>query len=396
MKPMAKFGVPIIVLVVAIGAAVSLFGLTRDKTGIYRLKRFEMRGTVRQFLDDDRVLLESNRHFEIWNLRKRRSEAKLDYFDGEKLDRAASHALLPDGNRMLIGNERGEVELWDIEAGKMLYSIPVHAAAGKQEGQIPILGLAYSKLRDSFFTSSGYPFVNGKVLPADNLIKEWDLTTGEYKQELTGHMAAIGRLAMLGEGDELLSSSGDGTMRIWDLESGEEVWRVGEPHPPTTSDGDGKGSIEFSHTGRRPLAVSQDGKYFCSYSAVYDVKSRIRIGYLRRGVTNERGVVSLAFSPDNKRVLIGDRGGVIRLWDVATATPIAEATMFKNGAAVSGVAISPSGDRAVSTGVGTIPGFLAMQNKVKVNEGAKMILWHLPEEAAEPASDTPAQKIGNK
>ena len=56
----------------------------------------------------------------------------------------------------------------------------------------------------------------------DKTLKVWSLTSGECLQTLTGHSGRVNAVAVL-EGDRIVSASDDGTLRVWSLESGECV-----------------------------------------------------------------------------------------------------------------------------------------------------------------------------
>ena len=50
---------------------------------------------------------------------------------------------------------------------------------------------------------------------ADNLIKIWQLSTGQELGTLTGHNLGVLAVAISPEGDTLVSGGGDGCIKIW-------------------------------------------------------------------------------------------------------------------------------------------------------------------------------------
>jgi WD40 repeat protein len=50
-------------------------------------------------------------------------------------------------------------------------------------------------------------------------VKVWDLNSGHEERTLSGHGGGVMALALTGDG-RVVSGSGDGTVKVWDLESG--------------------------------------------------------------------------------------------------------------------------------------------------------------------------------
>ena len=56
-----------------------------------------------------------------------------------------------------------------------------------------------------------------EFLAHDQTIKLWNLSTGACEKTLTGHHASIYSLSFSAESTLLISGSGDGTVRVWDV-----------------------------------------------------------------------------------------------------------------------------------------------------------------------------------
>ena len=57
----------------------------------------------------------------------------------------------------------------------------------------------------------------------DKTLRIWDLESGESLRTLEGHTDPVNAVAVTSDGRRALSASEDKTLRIWDLESGESL-----------------------------------------------------------------------------------------------------------------------------------------------------------------------------
>ena len=54
----------------------------------------------------------------------------------------------------------------------------------------------------------------------DNTLKVWDLETGEELRTLAGHSGRVTGVAVTADGRRAVSASWDKTLKVWDLETG--------------------------------------------------------------------------------------------------------------------------------------------------------------------------------
>ena len=57
----------------------------------------------------------------------------------------------------------------------------------------------------------------------DETLRLWDLESGEELRRLEGHEGEVWAVSVFADGTRALSGSEDKTLRLWDLESGEEI-----------------------------------------------------------------------------------------------------------------------------------------------------------------------------
>ena len=171
---------------------------------------------------------------------------------------------------------------------------------------------------------------------ADKTVRIWNAETGEpIGQPLQGHTDRVLSVAISPDGERIVSSSADRTVRIWDAETGEPI---GQPLQ--------------GHTDRvLSVAISPDGEHVVSSSAdrtvrIWDAETGEPIGQPLQGHTDR--VLSVAISPDGEHVVSSSADRTVRIWDAETGEPIGQPLQGHTDRVLS-VAISPDDERIVSS-----------------------------------------------
>jgi WD40 repeat protein/DNA-binding SARP family transcriptional activator len=108
----------------------------------------------------------------------------------------------PDGRRMVVCSDGGANQVIDLERGEVAYALPDAPGA------------------------FNVTFGNGGQLAtagADRAIQIRDAATGEVRRALRGHQQEVTSLDFSRAANRLASSSVDGSVRLWDMETGECV-----------------------------------------------------------------------------------------------------------------------------------------------------------------------------
>ncbi|XP_064558193.1 apoptotic protease-activating factor 1 isoform X1 [Zonotrichia leucophrys gambelii] len=183
------------------------------------------------------------------------------------------------------------------------------AAFGQESGTIKVLQLSDGKVlksREAYRTSVQHcrftPDCQTLISSAhDSIIQVWNWQLSECVF-LRGHKEAIKDFRLL-ENSKLLSWSFDGTVKVWNI-------TTGNPEK------------DFACHGGAVLscAVSPDGSKFSSASAdktakIWSFESSSALHELK---DHEACVRCCTFSPNNKLLATGDDKGEIRIWDVLT------------------------------------------------------------------------------
>jgi len=172
----------------------------------------------------------------------------------------------------------------------------------------------------------------------DGTVRLWDADTGRERAQLRSGEARVWSVAFSPDGTRLASSGEDGTVRLWDVDTGRERAQLRGDRASVVS-------VAFSPDGTRLASGDVDGTV-----RLWDADTGRERAQLRgEGAT----VWSVAFSSDGTRLASGGEDGNVRLWDTDTGRERAQ--LRGDGAGVVSVAFSPDGTRLASGGAaGTV------------------------------------------
>src|SRR5262249_29581299 len=146
-------------------------------------------------------------------------------------------------------------------------------------------------------------------------------------------------LAYTPDGRHLATAGFDGTVRIWDVATGDPVCILRPGLSSCTS-------VAFSPDGTCLAAVQGSGDYVAKDSGVVILWDWRADREVRRLEGQTGGAHSIAFSHDGHRLAAAGYDGTVRLWDVATGE-VRHILACKS--MTCGVAFSPD-DRILATG----------------------------------------------
>jgi WD40 repeat protein/serine/threonine protein kinase len=227
-----------------------------------------------------------------------------------------SLAVSPDGQLLAVGTDGYSITVWHVPTMEKRFTLNGYPNLVKS--------LAFSP--------------NGEMLASAGAeaILLWDIETRSLRRTLGGHTAIIWGVAFSRSGRLLASGSWDGTVRLWDAESGEPL------HVFTVNDPSARfGKVAFSPDGRL-LAASCHSDHTAKLWDI-DNGSLVRsfAGHLAR-------IGKVTFSADGETLATASEDLTVKLWAVSDGT--LSKTLVGHTGPVRDVAFAPGGASIASVG----------------------------------------------
>lgn len=246
-------------------------------------------------------------------------------------------AFAPDGKTIATASRDTTVRLWSVDTGALLRTFTGHTAAVtsvifSSDGRLLATRASDKSARvwdvpggaevqhfdpkerpvDSIaFSPDGQSLVTGWNAVA----RVWDTTAWQHLRAIGPHTIGFELRAVAFSPDArvLLTASGDGTLKLWNVKSGAAL-RTLNAH------GDQVRSAVFSSDGRFLLTASSDRT-----AKLWNASTGAE---LRTFAGHTGSVNAAAFSNDGKYVLTASDDGTARLWDLGSADALATLIAF--------------------------------------------------------------------
>ncbi|MBI1299678.1 hypothetical protein GC175_32535 [bacterium] len=277
------------------------------------------------------------------------------------------HSIVVDhkGNRALSGAADGTARLWELHHGAEIRSLSVRrigstpgsldisqdesiAAVGTWLGNIALIDLESGEIMRSLHGHSEVTYAGIRFLPDrqhlisasgdflapidDFSVRLWDIHTGKEIHRFLGHTDKIWDMALSPDFRFAITGSHDGTLRRWDLRTG-ECQIIISVYPQCII------SCVYSPSGKEILIGLGKGA-----SSIPDYSLRLLDSSgreLHRFYGHTESVQDVSFSPDGSLAISGSLDQRMMLWNVKTANRVASLTGSLS--ACIRIAFSPNG-----------------------------------------------------
>ena len=333
------------------GASVNLWDVaTRTQIAVLSHKQLV---TSVAFSPDGRTLASGSvdETVNLWNLVTNQNIASLKH--PSPVD---SISFSPDGRTLVAGLRNGPIELWNLTARTKTSITGTDGGTSvlfSPDGSTLffVVGEGHSVVMFDMATGTGnarYGHINvahstsfspdGRALATaakDGIVRLWDVNTGQEINRFlaaTDESTAIFIVTFSPDGALLACGWGDSVI-LWDVATGGEFARFDNPirYPTLT--------LEFSPDGRTLAEGRGDG------IVVWGVATGARIAT----PVNQLGNAVVSYAPDGRTIASGSRDGMVRLWDASTLTQIAAANTPR-GFRIWSISYSPDGT-ILATGI---------------------------------------------
>ena len=258
-----------------------------------------------------------DRTLRVWNIESGMPKKTLT---GHK-SKVNSVCCTPDGRLAISASEDGTLKVWDVENGECKKTLKNDA--NETNGFISVTDvccvpngrLAVSASDNLCVESRPNEELKWSYVRDGGTLRVWNLESGECTKTLIGHTKRVTGVCCSADGKLVISASVDKTLRVWDLESGvcEKILKndTGEIFSVCCTP-EGKLAISASHDKTLRVWDLQTGE--CKKTLIGHTES----------------VKGVCCTPDGKLAISASDDGTLRVWNIESGECRKILTLVKN------------------------------------------------------------------
>ena len=248
-----------------------------------------------------------------------------DGFSGNKLQSVVSVskggtltcALSPNGALVATGGLDNVCSVYNI-GSRDVDTVGVRQVSRELGGHESYLSCCRFISDEELVTSSG-----------DATLQVWNVETGKSITSFRGHSQDVSSFSLALDGNTIVSGGSDRLCKLWDVRTGECAHTFFGVEDDITK-------VCFGPTGTWFGAASEDG--CCS---LFDVRSELKLANYATGQGGAHNAQSIAFSLSGRLLFTGYNDGIIIIWDVLKSVRVGLITAHQKR--VSCLGVSPNG-----------------------------------------------------
>lgn len=225
-----------------------------------------------------------------------------------------------DCSLLAVPDYGGAITIWDMSSRKILHTLVGHTK--------PVIQVTFSPDDQSLVSTS-----------LDGTVRMWDVSTGTEKHRVAGKgnvLQVSWTASYHPDGHTIALGNDDGTITLWDAASGAEISTF-SAHTQAIR------CLEYTGAGNRLLTTSTDGQ-----AGIFDPLS----GSAVQLFTSHDGVVNgIVMTQDESQVITSGFDGLVKFWDVKTGRLI-RAIQYFDGRKIGKIILSSDENMLVVAGFG--------------------------------------------
>lgn len=223
----------------------------------------------------------------------------------EGFERVTAVAFSPDGLLLAVARDRHdggpEIILWEIAAEQVRREFGPPVTEG-----LYARDLDFSHDGKLLFVPNFHNNFHNAGAASSNAIFVWDIETGELVHRLRPENTRPTATA-ISRDDKWIAAISESEISVWSVETGQRMADALEGHTNRVS------SVRFLPTGAQVVTSSDDGT-----ARIWDAKT----GDLRKTLQHRYWIRALAVSPDGQWIATSSLDDTVRLWDAASGEEV--------------------------------------------------------------------------
>ena len=209
--------------------------------------------------------------------------------------------LSPDGQTLATLRPGGLIHVWNVTTGNLKNVLRGYKVTSISNRHLNRIRIANHSVVDSVaFSPDGKTLANGS---RDGTIRLWNIDSGKLTKRLIEHQGFINGLAFSPDGKLLASGSEDGLILVWNLETGTHKALLAERMGSISC-------VAFSRDGKMLAGGNTDGNIHL-FDAATGTPKMTFTGHIEE-------ITQVLFSPDGDSLASRSYDGSVRLWNIHT------------------------------------------------------------------------------